>query len=174
MSQSRSAFLSCYFGWLVPHIPVTERLWETSTVAPHAHLSRASLVVSQLDIVTQEVENEDQHFLIKCFCQGKLAGITWLTSHTAYLSQYNPKMLFLTIKEPHDAFFLLLIALSFMEESGGWRRGRRRHCPWKGCQVSSWSSWSACSATHCGTSGSQYRSRVITVIPSCSGASCPH
>ena len=63
VSLSRFARLSTYFDLLVPH-PVTERLWETSTAAPHAHLSPACLVVSQLDIVTQEVENENQHFLV--------------------------------------------------------------------------------------------------------------
>ena len=41
------------------------------------------------------------------------------------------------------------------------------------CQVSSWSYWSSCSASTCGSQGSQTRSRSITSYPSCGGNTCP-
>ena len=41
------------------------------------------------------------------------------------------------------------------------------------CQVSSWSSWSPCSAWQCGTSGNQQRTRHVITHPSCGGADCP-
>ncbi|XP_074624281.1 spondin-1-like [Acropora palmata] len=41
------------------------------------------------------------------------------------------------------------------------------------CQVSSWSYWSSCSTSTCGSQGSQTRSRSITSYPSCGGNTCP-
>ncbi|XP_068711982.1 von Willebrand factor D and EGF domain-containing protein-like [Montipora foliosa] len=53
-----------------------------------------------------------------------------------------------------------------------WRR-RRRSCSQSNCQMSSWSSWSTCSAQLCGIQGSQKRSRHVRITPSCGGKACP-
>jgi len=42
------------------------------------------------------------------------------------------------------------------------------------CMISSWSSWSSCSATRCGVQGFQRRTRSITRSPGCGGAACPN
>ena len=55
---------------------------------------------------------------------------------------------------------------------GAWRR-RRRRCTPTNCQMSSWSSWSPCSAVVCGNAGSRQRTRNVISSPSCGGAACP-
>ena len=67
---------------------------------------------------------------------------------------------------------VLVALLIFVYPSEGWRRRRRRQCPVRDCQVSFWSSWSACSASECGQKGSQSRSRQEESSASCGGAQC--
>ena len=69
-----------------------------------------------------------------------------------------------------------LLLLVFIHETESWRRRRRRRnlpppCVPRNCQVSSWNPWSSCSH-QCGTSGTQTRTRTITLAASC-GGSCP-
>ncbi len=64
---------------------------------------------------------------------------------------------------------MLLASLVFVDHSDA----RRRSCSPRNCQVSSWSSWSPCSASWCGTQGSQGRSRTLTTTSACGGAPCP-
>lgn len=74
------------------------------------------------------------------------------------------------------ALIIFVTVMSLMTETGGWsrrRRRRRRSCSPTTCQVSSWSSWSACSAHRCGVYGTKQRSRYVTVSASC-GGSCPY
>ena len=73
-------------------------------------------------------------------------------------------------RTPTKALILLLLTLSFITESQSWRR---RSCSSVNCRVSSWSTWSQCSASQCGTSGNQQRTRRVITNPSCGGASCP-
>ena len=72
---------------------------------------------------------------------------------------------------------LILLIISFYfaydTEANLWRRGRRRRsCSASDCQMSSWSSWSSCSAP-CGHLSSQQRTRYVTTHASC-GGSCPY
>ncbi len=72
--------------------------------------------------------------------------------------------------------FALCIAMLFTVTSEKWWNRRRRSspppCRASDCEVSSWSSWSACSYP-CGTSGMSYRTRDIISSASC-GGSCPY
>ena len=73
-----------------------------------------------------------------------------------------------------SAKFRVLFILLFIFQDGAesWRR-RRRQCSPRDCQVSSWYSWTSCSASTCGRQGSQYRTRSVTRSASCGGSSCP-
>ena len=73
-------------------------------------------------------------------------------------------------RTPTKALILLLLTLNFITESQSWRR---RRCSSVSCRVSSWSTWSQCSALQCGTLGNQQRTRRVITNPSCGGASCP-
>lgn len=53
------------------------------------------------------------------------------------------------------------------------RRRRRRSCSRQDCQVSPWSSWSACSEVQCGKWGSRDRIRTMQLPSLCGGTSCP-
>ena len=66
---------------------------------------------------------------------------------------------------------ILVALLIFVHRSDAWRR--RRRCPVRDCQVSSWSPWSSCSVGQCGQQGSQSRSRHVELSSSCGGAQCP-
>ena len=75
-------------------------------------------------------------------------------------------------------FCNIVIALLFFNcflETDTWRRRRRRRrsCSPRNCEVSSWSSWSSCSAEKCGQQGSQRRTRWRVSEPSCGGSECP-
>ena len=63
---------------------------------------------------------------------------------------------------------ILVALLIFVHRSDAWRR--RRRCPVRDCQVSSWSPWSSCSAGQCGQQVSQSRSRHVEFSSSCGGA----
>ncbi|KAJ7358863.1 hypothetical protein OS493_020700 [Desmophyllum pertusum] len=41
------------------------------------------------------------------------------------------------------------------------------------CQVTAWSSWSACSAVQCGKSGTRQRARTVQIPATCGGTHCP-
>ena len=73
-------------------------------------------------------------------------------------------------RTPTKALILILLTLNFITESQSWRR---RSCSLVNCRVSSWSTWSPCSASQCGTAGNQQRTRRVITNPSCGGASCP-
>ena len=68
----------------------------------------------------------------------------------------------------------LLLIVFIRDAECWWRRRRRRSpppCIPRNCQVGSWKPWSPC--THqCGTSGTQTRTRAITLTAAC-GGSCP-
>ena len=66
---------------------------------------------------------------------------------------------------------ILVALLIFVHRSDAWRR--RRRCPVRDCQVSSWSQWSSCSVGQCGQQGSQSRSRHVEFSSSFGGAQCP-
>ena len=71
---------------------------------------------------------------------------------------------------------ILVIVQCFIDESQSWyrrRRRRRRSCYPVNCQVSSWSSWSACGARQCGVAGYKRRTRSILTGASCGGSGCP-
>ena len=68
---------------------------------------------------------------------------------------------------------IVVALLIFVHRSDTWRRRRRRRCPVRDCQVSSWSSWSSCGASECGQPGSQSRSRQEESTASCGGVQCP-
>ena len=79
-------------------------------------------------------------------------------------------------------FLVLLQLLLLSELSDGWRRRRRRRrCYPRNCVMSSWSSWSSCSAP-CGSIGIKTRRRRVLSYAYCGGycystsqsASCPH
>ena len=75
-----------------------------------------------------------------------------------------------------SAKITVLILLAFFivfHQTDAWRRRRRRRCPPRDCEVSSWSSWSWCSADQCGQQGSQRRTRTVVSSSSCGGAGCP-
>ena len=63
--------------------------------------------------------------------------------------------------------FVLLASFIVFHHADAWRRRRRRRCTPRGCEVSSWSSWSRCSADQCGQQGSQHRTRTVTSHASC-------
>ena len=68
-------------------------------------------------------------------------------------------------------FLLLCTGINPIFSWWGRRRRRRRRppvCNPVNCQVGSWSVWSSCSH-HCGTSGTQTRSRQITSSAQCGG-----
>ena len=66
---------------------------------------------------------------------------------------------------------LILLFFYCFLETDAWRR--RRSCSRRNCVVSSWSSWSSCTAEKCGQQGSQRRTRRQISGPSCGGAECP-
>ena len=70
-------------------------------------------------------------------------------------------------------FFVLFQLLFLNELSDGWRRRRRRRrrCSPRNCVLSSWGSWSRCSAT-CGSSGRKTRTRRVLTYAYCGGRSC--
>ena len=65
---------------------------------------------------------------------------------------------------------ILVICISLVVSR---RRRRRRSCSRVDCQVSPWSSWSACSAFQCGKWGTQQRTRTVQVPSLCGGTPCP-
>lgn len=74
-----------------------------------------------------------------------------------------------------------LVLLAFVcdtESTWWWRRNKKRsptprpYCRPRKCQVYPWSEWSACSY-QCGTSGTQTRTRIKTVVEAC-GGTCPY
>ena len=68
---------------------------------------------------------------------------------------------------------LVLLFLNCFLETDAWsRRRRRRSCRPRNCEVSSWSSWSSCSAEQCVQHGSQQRTRWRVSEPSCGGSEC--
>lgn len=69
--------------------------------------------------------------------------------------------------------FVLLASFIVFHHADAWRRRRRRRCTPRACEVSSWSSWSGCSADQCGQQGSQHRTRTVTSHASCGGTECP-
>ena len=71
---------------------------------------------------------------------------------------------------------LVLLLFNCFLETNAWfsRRRRRRFCSPRDCEVSSWSSWSSCSAEQCGQEGSQQRTRWRVSEPSCGGSECPN
>lgn len=71
---------------------------------------------------------------------------------------------------PEVAVLVLFICFS---STDGWRRRRRRRCAVRDCVVSSWSSWSSCTANQCGQGGSQRRTRWQVTAPLCGGLECP-
>ena len=71
---------------------------------------------------------------------------------------------------PEVAVLVLFICFS---STHGWRRRRRRRCAVRNCAVSSWSSWSSCTANQCLQGGSQRRTRWQVTAPLCGGLECP-
>lgn len=65
------------------------------------------------------------------------------------------------------------VLVAFVRHTECWSRRRRSPppCTPRDCQVSLWSTWSACTQ-QCGTSGTQIRTRTVTVPATC-GGSCP-
>jgi hypothetical protein len=66
---------------------------------------------------------------------------------------------------------LVLFQVIFLNDlSDGWRRRRRRRrsCSPRNCVMSTWSSWSRCSAT-CGSSGRKTRTRYVRSYAYCGG-----
>ena len=68
--------------------------------------------------------------------------------------------------------FLLILLIS-ISQSVSRRRRRRRSCSRVDCQVSHWTSWSACSVAQCGKFGIQQKTRTIQLHPYCGGTPCP-
>jgi len=68
---------------------------------------------------------------------------------------------------------LLLIIICCLDLAVSWTRRRRRRRCLRDCQVNPWSSWSTCSAVHCGQQGNRYRTRTVWTSPMCGGAPCP-
>ena len=73
----------------------------------------------------------------------------------------------------HILVLLIIICCLGLAVNGFWGRRRRRMCSRVDCQVSPWSSWSACSAVHCGHWGNRHRTRTVRVSPTCGGSPCP-
>lgn len=71
---------------------------------------------------------------------------------------------------PEVAVLVLFICFS---STDGWRRRRRRRCAVRNCAVSSWSSWSSCTANQCLQGGSQRRTRWQVTAALCGGLECP-
>lgn len=71
---------------------------------------------------------------------------------------------------PEVAVLVLFICFS---STDGWRRRRRRRCAVRNCVVSSWSSWSSCTANQCLQGGSKRRTRWQVTAPLCGGLECP-
>ena len=67
----------------------------------------------------------------------------------------------------------MVVLFVLVSQCDAWRRRRRRRCPVRDCDVTSWSYWSYCSTDQCGHQGHQSRSRTIQSNPSCGGAACP-
>ena len=68
---------------------------------------------------------------------------------------------------------ILLVWFCLTSDCDAWRRRRRRRCPVKNCDITSWSYWSYCTADRCGQEGYRSRSRVIVSKPPCGGKDCP-
>ena len=68
-------------------------------------------------------------------------------------------------------FIVLIQIIALNELSDGWRRRRRRRrrCYPRNCVLSSWGSWSRCSAT-CGSSGRKTRTRRVLRYAYCGGS----
>ena len=67
----------------------------------------------------------------------------------------------------------LLVFIVFNHTDAWFSRRRRRKCTPRACEVSSWSSWSSCSAEQCVQHGWQRRTRTEESSPSCGGSECP-
>ena len=66
----------------------------------------------------------------------------------------------------------ILLCTEFDPSRGGlFRRRRRRRCGPVHCVWHGWSAWGAC-AHPCGSTGTQTRSRSISINPSCGGHGC--
>ena len=68
---------------------------------------------------------------------------------------------------------ILLVWFCLTSDCDAWRRRRRRRCPVKNCDITSWSYWRHCTADRCGQEGYRSRSRMIVSKPSCGGKDCP-
>ena len=80
-----------------------------------------------------------------------------------------------SVKMPLRHLLVLVIFVIITNQSTCWlsSRRRRRSCSSVNCQVTSWSSWSVCSAVQCGQPGTRVRQRTILVSPICGGTACP-
>lgn len=80
---------------------------------------------------------------------------------------------FVTTEMSSRHILRLLILMIIISASVSRRRRRRRSCSIVDCQVTPWSSWSACSAVPCGQSGTRERSRTVQLPALCGGKACP-
>ncbi|CAH3161879.1 unnamed protein product [Porites lobata] len=76
------------------------------------------------------------------------------------------------VKTQTENVAVLVLFICF-SSTDGWRRRRRRRCAVRNCAVSSWSSWSSCTANQCLQGGSQRRTRWQVTTPLCGGLECP-